>query len=96
MKRLNYPHMRPMKMPHMRKRYYYIVAIVKGRPYFDGKFNTRAEAEKMAWQKLQGVVWDIEESDIGDLARFTQQGKHRILEDTGDIEIAVQRAKHQI
>ncbi len=95
------PQVPRVKLPHLkhfsiRKKYYFVVAEVRGKPYVDGWYATREEANKMAWRNLQGVVWHIEESDKKSLSLKTQETKHDILDSTGDIELAVQRAKHKI
>jgi hypothetical protein len=93
-----YPNIKRARLPqiHLRKKYYYVVAVVRDRPFVDGAFTSREEAQKLGWKSLQGVVWKIVESDIGDRARFTQTLHHDVLEDTGDIETAIKPIKHQI
>lgn len=88
--------MRKFQLPSIHKKYYYIVAVVKGKPFVDGAYNTREEAQKMAWRKLEGVVWQIEESNTKDRSRFTQQTHHNIWNDTGNIEEALKPIKHKI
>lgn len=81
---------------------FYLVAVVKGRPYVDGAFDTRDEAQKIGWQKLQGVVWDIVPSDIYDKSAFIQNCKHEIFvglnnnDGAANIELATRNFRHSI
>ncbi len=83
-----------MRNPFNREKWY-IIATVKGRKYTDGPYNSEDEARKMAWRNLQGVVFDVVPSNIPTRQKFDQTYKHQIWEDTGDIEQAVERMKHQ-
>ncbi len=88
--------MQQYQIPSLKPKVYYIIAIVRGRPFIDGWYATKEEAQKIAWRNLQGVVFDIVESDTRDRSKFTQNCKHQILEQTGNIEEAIRPVKHQI
>ncbi len=75
---------------------WYIVAMVKGRQYADGPYNSEKEARAQAWKSLSGIVFDVVPSDIANKAQFYQTYKHKIWQDTGDFELAVQRMRHTI
>lgn len=75
---------------------FYIVAIVRGRPYVDGGYDTDEEAREVARKDLQGYMYDIVPAATRDGALATQQAKHQIFRDTGNIDIATRNAMHQI
>ena len=82
-------------IPIIRPKKWYIVAVVKGRKYTDGPYKSEDEAKAMAWKNLSGVVFEVVPSEIQDRHKFDQTYRHKIWEETGDIESAVERMRHQ-
>lgn len=75
---------------------YYLIATVNGRPFADGGFSSRKEAQEIGWRKLQGIVWEVVESDARNLDEFTQQNRHKLLLQTGNPEVIFRNTKHQL
>jgi len=77
------------------KEYWWAYAIYQGRVVIDGYYNSEQEARKFAYNKLPGN-YEVVCLPTRDRARATQIIKHRVLETTGDIDFALQRAKHKL
>ena len=78
-----------------RQPYYYIWAIVNGRLYVDGAYDSYNDALRFGVNKIK-VYFEIEELPTRDLSVATQAIKHKYLEATGDIHQATRRARHKI
>lgn len=75
---------------------FYIVAIVRGRPYVAGGYDTEEEARAIAREDLKDYVYDVVPAATRDDALATQQAKHHIFMDTGNIEVATHNAMHKM
>lgn len=82
----------PTKVKQM---YYYIWAIINGRLYVDGAYESEQDALRFGANKIRHY-FEIEALPTRDLSSATQIIKHKRLEQTGDLEKATQRAKHKL
>lgn len=82
------------EMPDMaRRKYYYIRAYYNGRLIVIGPKSTEEEAYRTGYEKLD-CPFDVIELDTKDRKRATAHFKERRLEETGDLGLALRRAKH--
>ena len=78
-----------------RRSYFWIYAIINGKLFVDGGFSTSDEAYAMGYEKVKHF-FEVVSLPTKTLATATQAIKHDRLDSTGDIELAMQRAKHKI
>lgn len=75
--------------------YYYIWAVVNGRLFVDGGYDSENEAIHFGAQKIRSY-FDVEKLNTKDLNRATRIIRHKYLDKTGDLVTTMKRAKHQI
>jgi len=78
-----------------RHTYWWAYAIYQGKLVIDGWYRTEQEANHLAYLKLP-CRFEVICLSTRDRARATQAIKHQVLEETGDIDQALKRAKHKI
>lgn len=84
--------------PIIRSKYYYIIAMVKGKRFLAGAYPSREEARATAYksEELRNVIWDIIESSSRDIDKVRGNLKHKIWQKTDSIEEASQRMRHKL
>jgi hypothetical protein len=81
----------------MRQTYWWLVTFREnGQLVVMGRYDSEIEATRVGITKLQGQSYQVFELDTADQARATKIIKYKILEQTGDLERALRRARHQI
>ena len=78
-----------------KRSYYWIWAIINGKLFVDGGYSTPDEAYAMGYEKVKHF-FEVVPLPTKNLQAATSAIKHNRLESTGNIELAMQRAKHKI
>jgi ribosomal protein L16/L10AE len=76
------------------KRYYWAYAIYQGRLLIDGWYADEQQAYEFARRRIP-VKFEVIALNTYNRQSATQKIKHEVLEQTGDIDFALQRAKHK-
>jgi hypothetical protein len=77
-----------------KKSYWWIKANYNGRLIVIGPKATEEEAYRTGYEKLE-CPFDVIELGTKDRAKATAHFKERRLEETGSLDLALKRAKHQ-
>lgn len=74
-------------------KYFWIYCIYQGRPVIDGYWTTEQEAYQYGSKKMP-VSFQLHCTNTINRARATQEIKHKIWDQTGNLDLGLSRAKH--
>ena len=84
-----------MGIPFINREFYYICAKKPSGGYvFIGPYSSEAEAKNKGFEKLKGVLFEVEKSRYRDLSRATRELKAKLLDRTGNLDESTQRVAH--
>ena len=78
-----------------RQIYYYVWALIDGKLFVDGAFETAERAYALGYEKIK-QYFEVITLNTKDMNKATQVIRHSYLEQSGNMEAVTQRAKHKI
>ena len=85
-----------LKKQRSRRMYYYVRAIHRGRLVVLGKYDSETEARQDAYSNNLPPNFEVVEFDTVDTREATSRCKKWYLDQSKSMDLALQRAKHQI
>lgn len=85
-------------VPRERQVYYWVCAVdkVTGRPVILGPYTNESEANQFGFQKISDGDFVVEAMDTRDRQAAKARFNYKRLEQTGQLEVALKRAKYKV